>query len=73
MEDPTRRWKVSREFSNGWAVEVSTEGQFKSGAVKRLFATPEMMGNFPDEAPWLAKYDVTGDGQRFVFVRRLVR
>jgi len=55
------------------AVEISTEGQFKSGAVKRLFAAPGMMGNFPDEAPWLAKYDVAADGQRFVFVRRVVR
>ena len=98
VEDPAKRWKVSRELSNGWggggsgprwradgkelfytmgdamlAVEVSTEGQFKSGAVKRLFAAPGMMGNFPDEAPWLAKYDVTADGQKFVFVRRVAR
>ena len=98
VEDPQKRWKVSRELSNGWggggsgprwradgkelfytmgdamlAVEVSTEGQFKSGAVKRLFAAPGMMGNFPDEAPWLAKYDVTADGQKFVFVRRVAR
>jgi len=98
VEDPAKRWKVSRELSNGWggggsgprwradgkelyytmgdamvSVEISTEGQFKSGAVKRLFAAPGMMGNFPDEAPWLAKYDVAADGQRFVFVRRVVR
>ena len=33
------------------AVEVSTEGQFKSGAVKRLFAAPGMMGNFPTRPP----------------------
>jgi eukaryotic-like serine/threonine-protein kinase len=48
------------------AVEVST------GAVKRLFSVPGMKGNFPDEAPWLARYDVTADGQKFVFVRRAV-
>jgi eukaryotic-like serine/threonine-protein kinase len=96
VEDPAKRWKVSRELSNGWggggsgprwradgkelfytmgdamlAVEVSTEGEFKSGAVKRLFAAPGMMGSFPDEAPWLAKYDVAADGQKFVFVRRV--
>jgi hypothetical protein len=28
-----------------------------------------MRGNFPEEAPWLHRYDVTADGQRFVFVR----
>ena len=48
------------------AVDVST------GAAKRLFAVPGMKGNFPDEAPWLARYDVTADGQKFVFVRRVV-
>src|SRR6185436_1641020 len=90
VEDPEKRWKVSRELANGWAgggggprwradgkelfymmgdamvaVEVSTEGSFKSGAVKRLFSVPGMKGNFPEEAPWLAKYDVAADGQRF--------
>ena len=54
------------------AVEVSTEREFKPGAVKRLFAAPGMMGSFPDESPWVAKYDVTADGQKFVFVRRAV-
>lgn len=54
------------------AVEVSTEREFKPGAVKRLFAVPGMMGSFPDESPWVAKYDVTADGQKFVFVRRAV-
>lgn len=53
------------------SVEVSTEGEFKPGPVKRLFAAPGMMGNFPDESPWVAKYDVTADGQRFVFVRKV--
>jgi Tol biopolymer transport system component len=52
------------------AVDVSLEGEFKAGAVKRLFAAPGMKGNFPDESPWVAKYDVTGDGQKFVFVRK---
>ena len=55
------------------AVKISTEGQFRSGAVKRLFTVPGMKGNFPDEAPWLAKYDVTADGQKFVFVRQAGR
>lgn len=49
------------------AVDVAT------GVAKKLFSLPAMRGNFPDEAPWLAKYDVTADGQRFVFVRTLVR
>jgi Tol biopolymer transport system component len=98
VANPEKRWKVSRELSNGWggggggprwrgdgkelfymmgdamiSVEVSTEGEFKAGAVKRLFAAPGMMGNFPDESPWVAKYDVMPDGQRFVFVRRVAR
>jgi Tol biopolymer transport system component len=98
VADPAKRWKVSRELSNGWggggggprwradgkelfymmgdamiAVEVSLESEFKAGPAKRLFAAPGMMGNFPDESPWVAKYDVTGDGQKFVFVRKAAR
>lgn len=52
------------------SVEIDLAGEapvFK--APKRLFALPGMRGNFPEEAPWLAKYAVTADGQRFVFVR----
>lgn len=49
------------------SVEVSTEGEFRHSEPKRLFALPGMKGNFPEEAPWLAKYDVAPDG-RFVFV-----
>jgi hypothetical protein len=55
------------------AAEVNTEGEFTSSPPKRLFALPGMKGNFPEESPWLAKYDVTADGQRFVFVRTVVR
>lgn len=44
-----------------------------AGTARRLFAVPGMKGNFPDEAPWLAKYDVSADGQRFVFVRTVGR
>jgi len=51
------------------SVEVSTEGEFQHKEPKRLFALPGMKGNFPEEAPWLAKYDVSPDGQKFVFVR----
>ncbi len=97
VENPARRWKVSKELANGWAgggggprwradgkelfymmgdamiaVEVSLDGEFKAGTAKRLFAAPGMMGNFPDESPWVAKYDVTADGQKFVFVRKAV-
>ena len=50
-------------------VPVETSGAFTHGTPKRLFALPGMKGNFPEEAPWLQKYDVTNDGQRFVFVR----
>jgi hypothetical protein len=32
-----------------------------------------MRGNFPEEAPWLQKYDVTTDGQRFLFVRTVIK
>lgn len=53
------------------SVEVSTAGEFRFSAPKRLFALRGMMGNFPEEAPYLAKYDVTADGQRFVFVRTI--
>jgi len=55
------------------SVEVNTEGAFTFSKPKRLFALPAMRGNFPEEAPWLAKYDVTRDGQRFVFVRTVVK
>jgi Tol biopolymer transport system component len=55
------------------SVEVETEGDFRHGAPKRLFALRGMLGNFPEEAPWLAKYDVSADGGRFVFIRRASR
>jgi eukaryotic-like serine/threonine-protein kinase len=51
------------------SVEVETEAAFRFGKAKRLFALLGMRGNFPEEAPWLQKYDVTADGERFVFVR----
>jgi Tol biopolymer transport system component len=95
LADPSQRWKISLELSNGWAggggqprwrrdgrelfyvmgndtmvvVDVETETTFRAGKPKRLFAVLGMRGNFPEEAPWLQKYDVTADGQRFVFVR----
>jgi hypothetical protein len=50
-------------------VDVETETTFRAGKPKRLFAVLGMRGNFPEEAPWLQKYDATADGQRFVFVR----
>ena len=97
VENPTRRWKVSRPHERGWAgggwqprwradgrelfylldsetmvsVEVTTEGEFTHGDAKKLFTVRGMRGNFPDESPWLHRYDVTDDGQRFVFVRRV--
>jgi Tol biopolymer transport system component len=49
------------------SVEVLGDGQF--GTPTRLFALPGLKGNFPEEAPYLAKYDVSRDGQRFLFVR----
>jgi eukaryotic-like serine/threonine-protein kinase len=51
------------------AVDVEMESTFRAGKPKRLFALLGMRGNFPEEAPWLQKYDVSADGQRFVFVR----
>ena len=53
------------------SVEVGDGPKF--GQPKRLFALPAMRGNFPEEAPYLAKYDVTKDGQRFLFVRTVPR
>jgi Tol biopolymer transport system component len=55
------------------SVDVETGATFRAGKPKRLFAVPGMRGNFPEEAPWLQKYDVTADGQRFLFVRRAQR
>jgi Tol biopolymer transport system component len=52
------------------AIPLKTEGEFSFEAPQRLFAIRGMLGNFPEEAPWLAKYDVSADGQRFVFVRK---
>lgn len=51
------------------SVPVETSGPFSHKPPQRLFALPAMKGNFPEEAPWLPKYDVTSDGRRFVFVR----
>jgi Tol biopolymer transport system component len=55
------------------AVEVNTEGEFTHGEARRLFSLPGMKGNFPDESPATPRYDVTADGQRFVFVRKVPR
>ena len=55
------------------SVEVTTDGEFTHGPPKRLFSMPGMKGNFPDESPCTARYDVTADGQRFVFVRKVPR
>ncbi|MBI1357847.1 MAG: hypothetical protein GC160_26215 [Acidobacteria bacterium] len=41
----------------------------KPETAKKLFSADGFRGNFPDEAPWLTQYDVTADGQKFVFVR----
>lgn len=55
------------------AVEVEPGATFRFGTPKRLFALLGMRGNFPEEAPWLQKYAVTADGQKFVFVRSTVK
>jgi Tol biopolymer transport system component len=55
------------------SVELDTNGTFTHKEPKRLFRVPGTRGNFPDEMPWLPKYDVTSDGQRFVFVRIVAR
>lgn len=55
------------------SLEVNTEGEFSHGEPNRLFSMPGMKGNFPDESPWTARYDVAADGQRFVFVRKVAR
>ena len=58
-----------------WFPDASTYARYADAPQfkepKRLFALPAMRGNFPEEAPWLAKYDVAADGQKFVFVRTL--
>ncbi|MBM3724727.1 MAG: hypothetical protein FJW40_04800 [Acidobacteria bacterium] len=51
-------------------VKVQTGDEFRVEPAERLFALTATKGNFPDEAPWLPKYDVAPDGQRFVFVRK---
>jgi eukaryotic-like serine/threonine-protein kinase len=55
------------------SVDVETGPVFRAGKPKRLFAVLGMRGNFPEEAPWLQKYDVTTDGQRFLFVRTVIK
>lgn len=52
------------------SVEVSTDGEFQHQAPKRLFAVPGLKGNFPEESPWVPKYDVAADGSKFLFVRK---
>jgi Tol biopolymer transport system component len=54
------------------SVEVATEGELTHGEAKKLFTVRGMRGNFPDESPWLHRYDVTDDGSKFVFVRAVV-
>jgi dipeptidyl aminopeptidase/acylaminoacyl peptidase len=97
VENPTRRWRVSRPLGPGWAgggwqprwrgdgkelfylldsdtvasVEVDTSGELTHGEAKKLFTARNMRGNFPDESPWLHRYDATDDGERFVFVRKV--
>jgi Tol biopolymer transport system component len=53
------------------SVDVDTEGELTHGEATKLFTVRGMRGNFPDESPWLHRYDVTGDGERFVFVRKV--
>jgi hypothetical protein len=53
------------------SVEVTTEGEFTHSEPTKLFTVRGMRGNFPDESPWLQRYDVTDDGERFVFVRQV--
>jgi Tol biopolymer transport system component len=53
------------------SMDVTTEDEFTHGEAKKLFTVRGMRGNFPDESPWLHRYDVTDDGQRFVFVRKV--
>jgi dipeptidyl aminopeptidase/acylaminoacyl peptidase len=55
------------------SVEVATEGEFSHKEAKRLFAVAGMRGNFPEESPWVPRYDAAPDGQRFVFVRTVPR
>jgi len=55
------------------SLPVETEGEFTHSDAKKLFTFSSTRGNFQDEAPWLHKYDVTADGQRFLFVRRVTR
>lgn len=55
------------------AVPVETEGEFTHREPKRLFSMPGMKGNFPDESPATPRYDVAADGERFLFVRKVVR
>jgi Tol biopolymer transport system component len=55
------------------AVAVNTEGEFSHGEARRLFSMPGMKGNFPDESPATPRYDVSADGQNFLFVRKVAR
>jgi Tol biopolymer transport system component len=54
------------------SVEVDSADPLTFKTPARLFALPGMRGHFPDEMPWLQKYDVTADGQRFLFVRTVI-
>jgi hypothetical protein len=46
------------------AIEAQTTPAFRAGARRELFETPYDRGSMP-----LRNYDVTRDGQTFVFVR----
>ena len=45
-------------------VDVSTEGDFRSGVARRMFFARD----YP--AGWLDVFDVSPDGERFLLVRR---
>jgi Tol biopolymer transport system component len=67
------RWRADGKELYYMMGDAMMTVDMATGTVRRLFAVPGMKGNFPDEAPWLAKYDVTADGQKFVFVRVALR
>ena len=55
------------------SVRVNTTGEFTFQTPVRLFRMGGMRGNFPDESPGTPRYDATADGERFVFVRKVLR
>jgi hypothetical protein len=70
---PTGRSSSTRWETRWWRKRSSRRAVQVRDCEAAVCSGRGWMGNFPDEAPWRAKYDVVADGQKFVFFMRVIR